>query len=239
MPPFKLGNHVAGQDLASVVGGHTVTGHSAHVASAVLERGGVGRLTVVVLLIAAIIGAIAAIVISMPSKKDAPREEVAAVSPPPAARPPEISDLATSVGKASPSMAPAPEKPVVEEPKPVVEDKPVVTEDKPVTETVVAPDNVPPPNTPDPNRTPPRPDRKIATPKKDPGFLRVNSEPWAYVQIAGQKRVDAPAKFTLQPGKYAVRFYRADEELRKSVTKYVTIESGKTATLSVNLEEDN
>lgn len=72
--------------------------------------------------------------------------------------------------------------------------------------------------------------------KKDPGTLRLGAYPWAFVQVDGGARRDARgAKYTLQPGKHAVRFSN-DQGAVKSRT--VMIESGRFKTLKVNFETD-
>lgn len=241
MPPFKLGaKAVAGQDLASVIGGHTVTGASAHVASAVVERGS-SRWAIGVLAVAAVIGVIAAVVIQM---GDGPVTDETAqqvfTAPKTNTLPPPESELQKDLTKVAPSISPPPEtaKPPVApvDVKPPVDDKPPVDPGPPtrVDQTPVDPPTGTP--TPPTNPTPPNNTPRVVKPKKE-GILRVQSEPWSWVSIAGQKRVDTPAKFNLAPGKYAVRFY--SDDTKRSVTKYAVVESGKTTILTANLGEDD
>jgi serine/threonine protein kinase len=240
MPPFRLQDHVAaGQDLASVIGGHTVTG-----AAAVepLEGRSTIKWTVGVLLAAAIVGAIAAYLIAGRSKTPKDSELVDLFTPPP---------TVTSPAPVQ-TPPPAPQKDLIN--VPVATPPPVEPSKPPVqTETTEAPPAPPAPvdttdvdrrgGKPDesvkvdPTPSPPSTPRRVPVVKKEPGILRVQSEPWAYVSIQGQKRVDTPAKFSLAPGRYVVRF--TNDEIHKSVTKIAIVESGRTTILTANLEEDN
>ncbi|HEX7840654.1 MAG TPA: hypothetical protein VF469_24420, partial [Kofleriaceae bacterium] len=119
MPPFRMPPAaVRGDELASVVGGHTVTGHGAAIA---LEPRGF-RWTVAVLGVAALLGIIAAVVIqTSPSRLAEP-------APPPtqpAIRP--VEEAAAPVAEApstpeaqdtAPPVPPRPIEPTIQEPSP-------------------------------------------------------------------------------------------------------------------------
>ena len=112
--------------------------------------------------------------------------------------------------------------------------EPIALPDQPTPSPDPVAVTVPPPQIPAP--TPTREVRAAAVRKKEPGVLRVNSDPWSYVSVAGQRKATV-AKFTLPPGRYAVRFQ--NDEIGKSVTKSAVVESGKVTILTANLEEDN
>jgi serine/threonine protein kinase len=221
LPPFKLTEALApGQDLASVIGGHT---HSQHIASQVIVEGrSPARWTIVVLLIAAVIGAIAAIAIARGGGEDElPGSEILFVPPkidviapppappgPPRSAEPPPADIKTPV--------------VIEEPKPADPVQPIDTKvegDKPVE----------PPAPVKPTKPSTRQGKKV-----EPGILRANSDPWSYVTVAGQRQ-STVAKFTLPPGKYSVVF---ESESGRKVVKSAVVESGKVKTVTANMDED-
>jgi len=223
MPPFRI----AGQEHASVIDGQTVTG-SHHVAVE-LEARSTTRWTIGVLAIAAVIGAIAAVVIQL-----APNDQ----------------SLARPSGRASEN--PDSESQRIGEqlsrPVPLESSAPGVPAQEPIAEHTAIPEQPTPPApgpvaltvpTPVPQIPAPTPTREVrAAPvrKKAPGVLRVNSDPWSYVSVAGQRKATV-AKFTLPPGRYTVRFQ--NDEIGRSVTKSAVVESGKVTILTANLEEDN
>jgi hypothetical protein len=211
---------VPSQDLVTVIGRHPVTG-SHQVTSQVVDRRTSTRWAIGVLAVAAGIGVIAAATITL-----APGEDHAVApssSPAPEAAP---SRLAQELGKVAPSVTP-----IEAVPPPARVDHPAPTNTAPDPTASTGTGATPGP------RPPVRDTSVRATParKKDPGILRVQSEPWAWASVAGQRR-DTPTKFTLAPGRYTVRF---QAENGKAISKAVTIESGKVATLTVNLEDDN
>lgn len=237
MPAFRLSSAVMpGHDLASVHGGTMVTAASHLGAVAAAPRS--NRWAFTVLAAAAVLGAIAAVVLQLgPNKiKSAEAEpvQVAQQQQAPSA------DLADAVG----TPAPAPVTTVTAQPiEPAVEPavEPTVAAAPAVTEPSVFPaETTPAPVAP----VEPRPQARSsersrpAAPakKKEPGLLRVTAWPWAWVQVDGGARQNAPgAKFSLQPGKYRVKIYN-DEGAMK--TRTVTIESNKVKILKVNWEEE-
>jgi len=266
MPPFKLSEALApGQDLASVVGGHT---HSQHVGSMVVGDGrSTLRWTIIVLLVAAVIGAIAAFVIAGHGEPPAiPTDtkplQIAPTPPVAPAQTPAVTDDHHLATPGDPAIAdkPTTDKPVTDTPS---TDTPADdTTDKPATEApgatdgptaAVAPDQAKPddknpPTEDDQDKTrdkgnkPPRGKTDgagrpdRARPRKEPGILRVNSAPgWSYVTVAGQRQTTV-AKFTLPPGKYTVKFQTPDKT--RTLVKTATVESGKVTPLYANLEED-
>ncbi len=250
LPRFKLSESLApGQDLASVVGGHT---HSKHVAEVVVDARSPARWTVAVLLVAAVIGAIAAFMIARRGNSD--------VDPAldPVLHPPVVDRVGSTEPIAKPEDKPAePPKPddvktvdsvkTVDAVKPTDEVKPTdaVKSDEVKTELVPtgkpddkqAPIEPAPPVEPKPVDPPSRPTtpKRQVQPKKEPGILRANSDPWSVVTVAGQSQ-STVAKFTLPPGKYTVVFANKERGLR--VVKYAVVESGKVSIVTANLEED-
>ena len=68
-----------------------------------------------------------------------------------------------------------------------------------------------------------------------PGILSINSDPWAWVVIAGQKQ-ETPAKFYLAPGDYTIKIISGDDS---NVLKYdhVTIRgNGETQKLTFDMD---
>ena len=222
LPPFRLAQQIApGQDLASVIGGHT---HSKHVADVAIDTRGGGRWVIGVLLVAAIIGAIAAWAIA----RRGSTEDSLDVFPPPTKQSviPEVKEPVKAPVIKTEETKPAPI--TTEEIKPEV--APVKTEDPPAGEPVKA---EPAPETPV-VKPPVRQVRQL--PKREPGWLRVNSDPYSTVTILGQSQPTI-GKFTLPPGKYKVRFERKDLGLQ--INKVCVVESGKMKLCSANLYEDN
>jgi serine/threonine protein kinase len=248
IPPFRFHmNMVAppratyelNDELASVVGGHTMTAHGT-AAVAVEERG--NRWAFAVLAVAALIGMVAAVAFQLRSdhsRTDRSRSEAAlapvAPTPAPALAPAEP---APPVGEpsetrqvtlppttiqfpgepAAPTIAPAPAAP---EP-PTVAPAPTI-----------APDPEPPAVAPDPT-----PAKKPATArhradKSDTGILQVDSAPWSWVTV-GNATKETPDKFYLAPGTYLVQFHNEENGLVK--TERITVEPGKLKRLNERMD---
>ncbi|MBA2544002.1 MAG: hypothetical protein H0V17_30445, partial [Deltaproteobacteria bacterium] len=185
------------------------------------------RWTIGVLLVAAIVGAIAAFAIARGGGNDDSLPDVAPINyMPPKIELPVVAADPIEVKPPVATVTPAPPAPV--DPTPVVapEDTPPVTPTPDKTEPAPAPAPTPSPA--------PRPQTRSQV-KKEPGILRVNSEPWSYVTVAGQRQ-STVAKFSLPPGKYSVVF--ENKEIGRRITKSVVVESGKVVNLTANLEED-
>jgi hypothetical protein len=73
--------------------------------------------------------------------------------------------------------------------------------------------------------------------KKEPGFLRVHTTPWAWAMVGNEKQDTPAAKFKLAPGRYTVRL-NFPTLGGVTETHQVTIESQKTFTLNINKEEE-
>lgn len=109
------------------------------------------------------------------------------------------------------------------------------TQTTPTNPSPAVPTNeVAPPTAPAPSG-PSGPSGPTTNRKKDPGFVRAQSEPETWVSI-NNERQRTPARFSLAPGRYTVRFQSDDG---RSVTKQITVKTGNTARVSVNLDEDN
>ena len=67
-----------------------------------------------------------------------------------------------------------------------------------------------------------------------PGILQVDSEPWSWVTVGGQKK-ETPDKFYLAPGTYTVQLY--NEENGRAKTRTVTIEPGQLLKLNVEMDQ--
>ena len=214
LPPFKLSEYVApGQDLASVIGGHT---QSKHVADVAIESRG-ARWVIGVLLVAAIIGTIAAWAIARRGPdNDRMLDFHAPVTP--------------VVAKEAPVVVPR--EPDVKAPEVKTEEIVAAPEIKPEDPPAREPIKLEP--SPVPAVAPGRPGTRRPLVKKEPGTLRANSAPWSYVSVAGQKQ-STPAKFTPPPGKYNVVF----DNTENRISKVCLVESGKVSTCTANLEEDN
>ncbi len=231
MPPFRLGHQaMQGPELASVVGGHTITGGLPGVASIPAERSNT-RWTIAILGIAAVIGAIAAVVMQLtPDAAPPPAEPPAAIQqaaqPPPAQEAPKAETVETpTIATAPPVTEPAPTEPAPTEVKPTepqVETKPDEAKDEPA----------------DPVRhAVKRPIKRVEAAKSTavPGILRIGTEEFAWVYVAGQKR-ESFEKIALPPGKYTVRVKNA--RTGEDQTRSVLIESDKTRQITVEWEEE-
>jgi len=247
MPAFQASYApLHGDELASVVGGHTVAGNG-QVAVAVEPRG--QRWAFVVLAAAALIGTIAAVTIQLtPSHSVVPPQvepahttqadkpaEPALAKPEEPARPAEAQQI-TPPAPPPASQPTIPEAPqtIVPPPAPKSPDTAPVPPSADPTPPSAAP--VPPA---DPGAEPKGGDAKPKRPPasrdsgkhKDPGTLSVDSTPWSWASVNGVKK-ETPGKFILAPGEYVVRFYNPENGLAKY--ERVTIESGK----RVNLDEE-
>jgi serine/threonine protein kinase len=267
IPPFRMGNAMtsaalAGDELASVVGGHTVAGHGG-VAVAIEPRG--QRWTLAVLAVAALIGIIAAIAIQLPrghrlAPVDPAQAQPALTGTPddkPAGPPPSQPEPQAEPTAAPPVPPPPVQPTIMDPPAPTLasqEAAPV-----PPAPTPTQPDPAPVPVAPTPTAAPvaptptaapvapsepgagaARPSARRLPPtrdagaRKEPGILSVQSVPWSWVSINGVKK-ETPDKFSLAPGEYVVRFYNPENGL----TKYerVTIESGKRFKLNEAMDQ--
>jgi hypothetical protein len=224
LPPFRIAEpQAAGQDLASVIGGHT---HSRHIADVAIESRGVSRWAIAVLLVAAIVGAIAAWGIARRGSDADPALDAVL-------NPPVI-------------VKTAPTPPVVVEEAPVKVVKPEVKQEEikapDVTPEVkqekiedVKPEVKPEEPKPQPVAEPARPIKRtkpVAT-----GTLRVNSQPWSMVTVAGQTQSTPGAKFTLPVGRHKVTFYNPDIDVR--ISKTCSVVADKPQTCTANLEDEN
>jgi len=75
----------------------------------------------------------------------------------------------------------------------------------------------------------------VVAKKKDPGSLRVNAYPWAWVSIDGGTRKEGNTKFSLAAGRHSVKMWNDDGQ---SKTKVVVIEPNKVKTIKVNFDDD-
>jgi tRNA A-37 threonylcarbamoyl transferase component Bud32 len=73
--------------------------------------------------------------------------------------------------------------------------------------------------------------------KRDVGYLRVHTTPWAKAMVGTEHQYTPAAKFRLAPGRYAVRL--SFPTLGVTETHQVTIEATKTFTLNINKEDEN
>jgi serine/threonine protein kinase len=225
MPPFRMSAAVVSSpELASVVGGTTVTGHVP--GTAVESR---SRWTIGVVFVAAImIGIGAAIVMKIHGSQDEtvalplPAPVVQAAAQPPAPPPPAFRPTITD--------SPRDQQAVGSDPTPA-----------------------PPPTTPsDPPKDPPKDTTKPADDPKQPpahrpqtheavakhgskasdGVLVVSADPWAWVYVSGYPRQETPCKFYLKAGTYTVRV--VDGESGASRTRQVNIDgNGKLQKLTM------
>ena len=221
MPPFRLSSaQLPGPELASVVGGTTITGAAPLAAPSRSNA----RWTIGILGMAALIGAIAAVIIQVtPTAQPAiepPREAIA----PPVELPPPAPDPV-------PPPEPPPEPTIVE--PTVVE--PAVTEPA-VTEPAVTEPAVTAPAPADDTR-PQRPAKRkrVDVAKEAPGVLRVGSPAFAWVTV-GNETKEHTEKFFLPPGKHVVRV--KNDATKEVKTFTVVIESEKVKRLIIREWED-
>jgi serine/threonine protein kinase len=253
MPPFRMAQPaLPGGELASVVGGHTLSGQA--VAIAVEPRG--HRWTIAVLVAAALIGVGSAVAIQMGSGK--PHRVAAALPVDGAARPAGAQTTAKAAYHSLAAVfAPAPVDPPAES----------ATDPQTVAPQTLEP-TIPPvlavaPASPEPTETAPsgsdpaaesdpgdgkandgrprRPStsstsREAAKHKVEPGILWVEARPWAWVTV-GNQRKETPDRFYLAPGTYSVKFFNQDNGLTKY--QHVTIESGKLVRIREQLDSED
>jgi len=255
MPPFRLSDALAhGPDLNSVVGGHTA--HSHHVGSLVVpEARNTLRWTIGVLLLASVIGVVAAIMIARDSSVAVPPAQ----DPPELAQPASVEPLVRAAKQTTDSTvaAPVPATPTTAEPVPATPATAApgttaapgatddATDDATATETTGAPtdDKTAAAAGDTTDTTGPEPQvRKPAVVRRRPpvkpfGYLRVQSAPWSEVYVNGQHHPTPGARFELRPGKYRVVLKNGQEPFN-TIVKWVTIESNRTSSLSVNMLED-
>ena len=234
MPAFRFSQaNMPAAELASVHGGTSAHGGTS------LHNGGAiaaprsNRWAFAVLSAATIIGVIAAVVMQLGPDKVAKAETSQPVAVAAPTVPARRSDLATAMSPEIQEPVAAPTVPTVaaktEEPVAAATDETIDTTDGPI---AVGPKSA--------ARVKSAPVRasKPAAPakKKEPGMLRLNAYPWAWVQVDGGARIDARgAKVSLQPGRHTVRFFN-DQGAVKSRT--IMIESGRFKRLKVNFETD-
>jgi serine/threonine protein kinase len=226
----------ARQDLASVVGGHTMASHAV-----AAEAPGGNRLTIAILAFATLIGIGAALAFHLkPSGDDLSpvpvTEPVAGLEQGRLAAPPPSSSSSPSVaGEVKPTFPaePAPREPAAQEPRP------------PDPPAAPPPAGEPPPADPRrpveapvrPARTaPPAPPPARAASRQEPGILRVHTTPWAWATVGNDKQSTPAAKFRLPPGHYTVRL--SFPTLGITETHHVTIESTRTFMLNINKEDE-
>ncbi len=259
MPPFRMAEAVVpGGELSSVVGGHTLSGHSAAVA---IESPRGHRWTIVVLAAAALIGVIAALAIQLtPAAREPaaaqPLQAKAAEPPAPTATPIDQVPARAAEPVEQPQVAPA-EPPAFQPTFPDEPERPAIT---PARGPLDPAPPMPPPGAepvepapaaaaaergsdPRPGDTRPSPrkgstSRDTGKRKVEPGILLAEASPWAWVSIPNQpnqKKRETPARFYLAPGTHVVRFYNPDN----GVTKYerVTLESGKLMKIDEPMEQ--
>ncbi len=220
MPPFRLPSPgVAGDPLASVVGGQTSTG----TANAPGYEPRAQRWTIAVLAVAALFGIAVAVVIQRSPSSHAP---VAPVVVPPAQK------------TVDPGVVPAP---AVERAPSTPDVRPPATAPSPV--PAASPDSPPPaaPAVHDSSKPPTEHTRPItrriaaATGKRQAdGVLLVEAAPWAQVTIGDQMQETPGAKFVLAPGTYTVRLYNPDSRVTKF--RRVVIEAGERKKLDQIME---
>ncbi|MBL0217598.1 MAG: protein kinase [Myxococcales bacterium] len=228
MPAFRLPDaRMPAADLASVHGG---TAHSVHVASAPGgESTRSNKWPILVMSSAAILGVVAAVVLQL-----RPTEVGAAPSPAPiqvAQQEPPRKTIDLATGTPSAPTAAVVEPPVA--PAPITPTVPTVPETT-TPEPTVAPPQEDTTETPKPVRTQPRP--VAPAKKKEPGILRINAYPWAWIQIDGGSRTEERfLKVKLSQGTHKVKLYN-DSGATKVRT--IVIEPNRIKTITVNFEED-
>jgi serine/threonine protein kinase len=236
MPPFRMPDgSMPSNDLASVVGGHTMNGAQAGAAVIVEQRS--SRWAFGILGLAAVLGVVAAVAIQL-----APSDNPIATEPAPplvmSHTPPTT--LEQDLAKVAPSVTPI-QDPV---PAPAPAPEPTITEAAPV-----EPPEPEPTPAPVPEKNTRKSTRNKATVRNEanqtPGYLRVGMQDgedpvfgWATVTGGkiGSIKHDTPHKFELPPGRYTVKF-RSDEHGR-TITRQVVISAGNTTVKTVDFEVD-
>ena len=266
----------AGQDLSSVFGGNTMSGHPIAVEPV---RG--GRWTIGILAVAALLGIGMAVAFHLKPSESEPAP-LAATQPDerdPAAQAAQIVAQADPATKPQPPVAtgagsdvkptfpdePQPTPQTKDEPQPRQEPTPATGSDakdakdpqdakanpdgKDAAGAKDAPKPVDPPTPPPVDtrrpvepagntsvRTSSQAAVRSSAPRKEPGFLRVRTTPWAWAIVGNDKQETPGAKFKLAPGHYTVRLNFPS--LGVTETHHVTIESTRTFTLNINKEDE-
>ena len=266
MPPFRLSaGMMPSSDLASVIGGHTVTGTGHQGTEAVESRS--HRLAFIVLGIATIVGAVAAVVMQVGDDATPPATDQAAIAPvkvatpPPPVPPPDDHAAKPDETKTTPDQTqPAPpvdtkpdpatpppvappltetDKPADKAAKPAAKDdaaKPDVTAHKaPAGAGAVAPASKKKAGCQSPEHVDPFDNRPLCNSGGELTALRIWSKPWATVTIDEQYVGETPS--------LVVKVARGKHYIRLStntgVTKREMINVGKEVqTLRYNMEED-
>jgi serine/threonine protein kinase len=239
MPPFRMPDgSMPSNDLASVVGGHTMSGAQAGAAVVVEQRS--SRWAFGILGIAAVLGVVAAVAIQLaPSDSAVPAEPapplVMPQTPPPTTLDQDLSKVAPSVATTQdPVPAPPPPEPT-----------PTITEAAPAPEAPVAPEPTPAPAPENTRKATPRKSVVRSEANQTPGYLRVGMQDgedpvfgWATVTGGkiGSIKHDTPHKFELPPGRYTIKF-KSDEHGR-TITRQVVITAGNTTVKTVDFEVD-
>jgi serine/threonine protein kinase/outer membrane biosynthesis protein TonB len=264
MPAPSIGG--ASPDLSSVMGGHTMTGHAISQVASEPERSGRWTIAILVIAMLIGIGTALAFHLKPSASELAPvaaaqpedGKELAAPATPP--KQPVAPQPAAAAGDVKPTFTepPQPEPPQPEPPQPEPQ---VKDETRPGQEPSSGPDSKDAKDAKDAPRrpaTPARADTRRApeapsggtavrtsapaqTParaasRKDPGFLRVHTTPWAWASVGNEKQETPGAKFKLSPGHYTVRLNFPT--LGVTETHHVTIESTRTFTLNINKEDE-
>ena len=225
MPPFRVPpSAVPGDELASVVGGHTQTGHVAGIAVEVDTQP--RRWTLFVLAAAALIGVIAAIVIQLRPERE---PEVAALTTPPPVAPAPAKPAVTPIDPPARDSAPS-----IETPPPLVVAAPVQPappaaepSEPAVSETVSDLEPTAKPG----RRVAKKPTvRAKATAEVEKGVVSVQSSPWSWVTI-GNQRKETPDRFYLPPGTHVAKFYSPETGVTK--LEPITIEAGEVVQLNI------
>jgi serine/threonine protein kinase len=243
MPPFRLPPAALGDELASVVGGHTFTGHSAGDAVEPQPR----RWSLVVLAAAALIGVAAAIGIQLkPDRRlelaALPTSRPAEVAQPPSR--PRVTPIEVTVEAPRPSTSSIEAPPSAAQPPatpPVADGAAAAAADwdtaasQTLLDAAPAQERLAPPASASGGR--PKSSRsstsRDAKAKVEPGILSVDSDPWSWVTIGNQKK-ETPGKFYLAPGTYVAKFYSPETGLTK--IEPVKIESGERQQLDVPMD---
>ncbi len=247
MPPFKLSEALApGQDLNSVVGGHTA--HSHHVGLVVPEARNT-KWTIIVLFLAAVIGVVAAVMIAHDSSVPVPTPDLGTTTatPPPTVDPIEQAPVAASDRQSAPAIDST--SPDSDSPDSAATEAATDTDTKATdsatdaTDTQATDTQATDTQTTDTQATAAKAQiRKPAVIRRRPvrkpvGYLRVQSAPWSEVYVNGQHHPTPGARFELRPGKYRVVLKNGQQPFN-TIVKWVTIESNRTSSLSVNMLED-
>ena len=247
MPPFRIPDSAQpAHDLASVVGGHTMTGVQAGAAVVVEQRS--SRWAFGILGLAAMVGVIAAVAIQLAPSDDVKAESAPVVTTPTPAPSPTATPIApVAAPVAAPDPVPAPPEPTIA--PPVVQEaaaQEVAPEAAPPEAAPEVTPEAPPPVVPDKPTGKAKNTRKApvrAEVNQKPGYLRVGMQDgddpvfgWATVSGGkiGSIKHDTPHKFELPPGRYTVKF-RSDEHGR-TITRQITIAAGNTTVKTVDFE---